>query len=137
VRRDALKTEVRNMRTKMRENLSKAKPGQFDVKQDAGGIADLEFLVQYWMLKWADRHPEIVIFSDNIRQLESLASGNLVPQAQVDFLVDTYRRYRERLHRRSLAGEGNVVDEAEFVEERRGVVAIWAEVMTEDLGAGA
>jgi glutamate-ammonia-ligase adenylyltransferase len=134
VRRDALKTEVRNMRAKMRENLSKAKPGQFDVKQDAGGIADLEFLVQYWMLTWADRHPEIVIFSDNIRQLESLASGNLVPQRQVDFLVDTYRRYRERLHRRSLAGEGNVVDEGEFVAERRGVVAIWAEVMTEDLG---
>ncbi|HVF17633.1 MAG TPA: bifunctional [glutamate--ammonia ligase]-adenylyl-L-tyrosine phosphorylase/[glutamate--ammonia-ligase] adenylyltransferase, partial [Steroidobacteraceae bacterium] len=132
VRRDALKTEVRNMRAKMRENLSKAKQGQFDIKQDAGGVADLEFLVQYWMLKWADRYPEIVIFSDNIRQLESLASGNLVPQARVDFLVDTYRRYRERLHRLSLAGERNVVDESEFVDERRGVIEIWAEVMTED-----
>jgi glutamate-ammonia-ligase adenylyltransferase len=132
VRRDALKTEVRNMRAKMRENLSKAKPGQFDIKQDAGGVADLEFLVQYWMLKWADRYPEIVIFSDNIRQLESLASGNLVPQARVDFLVNTYRRYRERLHRLSLAGERNVVDDSEFVDERRGVVEIWAEVMIED-----
>jgi len=133
VRRDALKAEVRNMRAKMRENLSKAKPGQFDIKQDAGGVADLEFLVQFWMLKWADRYPEIVIFSDNIRQLESLASGNLVPQSRVDFLVDTYRRYRERLHRLSLAGEKNVVDDSEFVAERRGVVEIWAEVMTEDL----
>jgi [glutamine synthetase] adenylyltransferase / [glutamine synthetase]-adenylyl-L-tyrosine phosphorylase len=132
VRRDALKTEVRNMRAKMRENLSKAKQGQFDIKQDAGGVADLEFLVQYWMLKWADRYPEIVIFSDNIRQLESLASGNLVPQARVDFLVDTYRRYRERLHRLSLAGERNVVDESEFVDERRGVIEIGAEVMAED-----
>jgi len=133
VRRDALKAEVRNMRAKMRENLSKAQPGQFDIKQDAGGVADLEFLVQFWMLKWADRYPEIVIFSDNIRQLESLASGNLVPQARVDFLVDTYRRYRERLHRLSLAGERNVVDDTEFMVERRGVVEIWAEVMTEDL----
>jgi [glutamine synthetase] adenylyltransferase / [glutamine synthetase]-adenylyl-L-tyrosine phosphorylase len=132
VRRDALKTEVRNMRAKMRENLSKAKPGQFDLKQDAGGVADLEFLVQYWMLKWADRYPEIVIFSDNIRQLESLASGNLVPQARVDFLVNTYRHYRERLHRLSLAGASNVVDAAEFVDERRGVVEIWAEVMVEE-----
>jgi glutamate-ammonia-ligase adenylyltransferase len=111
--------------------LSKAKAGQFDVKQDAGGVADIEFLVQYWMLQWADRYPEIVIFSDNIRQLESLASGNLVPQSRVDFLVDTYRRYRERLHRRSLAGEGNVVPADEFVAERKGVVDIWAEVMQE------
>jgi len=131
VRRGALKAEVRNMRAKMRENLSKAKPGQFDIKQDAGGVADLEFLVQYWMLTWADGYPEIVIFSDNIRQLESLASGNLVPQSRVDFLVDTYRRYRERLHRLSLAGEGNVVAASEFVAERKGVMEIWGEVMQE------
>lgn len=131
VRRGDLKQEVREMRAKMRDNLSKAKPGQFDVKQDAGGIADLEFLVQYWMLKWADRYPEIVTFSDNIRQLESLASGNLVPQSRVDFLVNTYRRYRERLHHLSLNGAKNIVDASEFVDERRGVMAVWEEVMGE------
>lgn len=131
VRRGNLKQEVRNMRAKMRENLSKAKPGQFDLKQDAGGIADLEFLVQYWMLQWADRYPEIVIFSDNIRQLESLASGNLVAQSRVDFLVNTYRSYRARLHHLSLNGAKNVVDAAEFVDERRGVIGIWEEVMGE------
>jgi glutamate-ammonia-ligase adenylyltransferase len=129
VRRGDLKEEVRSMRAKMRDNLSKAKPGQFDLKQDAGGIADLEFLVQYWMLKWAHRYPQIVIFSDNIRQLESLASGDLVPQSRVDFLVRTYRRYRERMHRLALNGDGSVVDAAEFVDERRGVMEIWAEVM--------
>ena len=137
VRRDALKTEVRSMRTKMRESLSKAKPGQFDIKQDAGGVADLEFLVQFWMLKWADRYPQIVIFSDNIRQLESLASGGLVAQDRVDFLVDTYRRYRERSHRRALAGEGNVVPAEEFVAERKGVIAIWEEVMAENEGGNS
>ena len=57
------------------------------MKQDAGGIADLEFLTQYWVLYWADRHPELVTFSDNIRQLESLASGALMPQELVDFLT--------------------------------------------------
>src|SRR5690606_15903048 len=122
---------VRNMRAKMRDNLSKAGAGQFDLKQDAGGVADLEFLVQYWMLKWADRYPEIVIFSDNIRQLESLASGNLVSQQRVDFLVNTYRRYRERLHHLSLNGAKNIVDASEFVAERRGVIEIWEEVMGE------
>jgi glutamate-ammonia-ligase adenylyltransferase len=129
VRRGDLRKEVRDMRAKMRDNLSKARPGQFDLKQDAGGIADLEFLVQYWMLKWADRYPQIVIFSDNIRQLESLASGNLVPQSRVDFLVGTYRRYRERLHHLALEGADNVIDAAEFADERRGVIAIWDEVM--------
>jgi [glutamine synthetase] adenylyltransferase / [glutamine synthetase]-adenylyl-L-tyrosine phosphorylase len=131
VRRDGLKDEVRKMRERMRENLSKARAGQVDLKQDAGGVADIEFLVQYWMLHWADRYPEIVTFSDNIRQLESLASGNLVPQGRVDFLVDTYRKYRQRLHRLSLDGSKNVVGEHEFAAERRGVVELWQEVMRE------
>lgn len=131
VRRDDLKDEVRKMRERMRENLSKARAGQFDLKQDAGGVADLEFLVQFWMLKWADRYPEIVTFSDNIRQLESLASGDLVPQSRVDFLVDTYRQYRQRLHRLTLDGAKNVVSDSEFVAERRGVVEVWQEVMRE------
>jgi glutamate-ammonia-ligase adenylyltransferase len=132
VRREGLRDEVRKMRERMRENLSKAKPGQFDVKQDAGGVADLEFLVQFWMLKWAERYPETVTFSDNIRQLETLASGNLVPQDRVDFLVNTYRKYRQRLHRLSLDGAGKVVSEDEFHEERRGVIAVWDEVMAQE-----
>ncbi|MEY4933071.1 MAG: hypothetical protein RLZZ403_1391, partial [Pseudomonadota bacterium] len=65
VRRDTLQEEVRNMRARMRNELSRAKAGQVDLKQDAGGIADIEFLTQYWMLKWADRYPEIIYFSDN------------------------------------------------------------------------
>ncbi len=129
VKRDGLKEAVRNMRARMRENLSKAKAGQVDLKQDPGGIADIEFLVQFWMLTWADRFPEIVTFSDNIRQLESLASGNLVPQSTVDFLVDTYRKYRHRLHRLSLDGEKNIVGGEEFVAERRGVIELWEREM--------
>lgn len=129
VKRDDLREAVRSMRERMRENLSKAREGQFDLKQDPGGVADLEFLVQFWMLKWADRYPEIVTFSDNIRQLESLASGNLVPQERVDFLVDTYRKYRHRLHRLSLEGGKNVVGADEFKSERAGVIEIWEEAM--------
>ena len=125
VKREGLRDEVRQMRERMRENLSKAREGQVDLKQDPGGIADLEFLVQFWMLKWADRYPEIVTFSDNIRQLESLASGAIVPQDRVDFLVATYRAYRQRLHRLSLDGTKNVVGDDEFVAERRGVLEVW------------
>jgi len=131
VRRDTLQEEVRNMRARMRNELSRAKAGQVDLKQDAGGIADIEFLTQYWMLKWADRYPEIIHFSDNIRQLESLASGNLVPQSDVDFLTSTYRKYRERMHHLSLDEGGGIIDATEFVEERKRVVEMWKSVMGE------
>lgn len=129
VKRDSLREEVRKMRQRMRDELSRAKPGQFDMKQDAGGIADIEFLVQYWMLKWADAYPPIILFTDNIRQLESLASGNIVPQEEVDFLTSTYRKYRECIHHLSLADEEEVIAADRFVDERQTVVALWQREM--------
>ena len=48
VRRDTLRADVVEMRRACAASCRSAGPGQFDIKQDAGGIADIEFLVQYW-----------------------------------------------------------------------------------------
>jgi glutamate-ammonia-ligase adenylyltransferase len=129
VRRDTLREDVRAMRERMRAELAHAAPGQFDLKRDAGGITDIEFLAQYWTLLWAERYPELVTFSDNIRQLESLASADLVPQATVDVLTAAYRSYRQRLHHLSLESEASVVPDSEFAGERAAVSAIWNDVL--------
>jgi glutamate-ammonia-ligase adenylyltransferase len=125
VRRDTLREDVRAMRERMRAELSKPRPGEFDLKRDAGGITDIEFLAQYWTLLWAERYPDLVTYSDNIRQLESLASIDLVPQATVDVLTGAYRAYRQRLHHLSLEAEASLVPDAEFAAERAAVSAIW------------
>jgi glutamate-ammonia-ligase adenylyltransferase len=129
VKRETLRTEVRNMRERMRKELSKGTAGQFDIKQDAGGVADIEFLAQYWALRWAKDYPPVVLFSDTIRQLESVASADLVPQATVDELTAAYRAFRGRSHHLSLAGAGAIVPESEFVAERAAVTRIWNEAM--------
>jgi glutamate-ammonia-ligase adenylyltransferase len=135
VRRDKLRTEVRDMRVRMRRELSRAKAGSgmFDIKQDTGGTADIEFLAQYWALLHAKTHPPVVMFADTIRQLESVASADLVPQATVDVLTDAYRRYRERSHHRSLDGDEPVVAAEEFAATRAAVSAIWNATMEEPL----
>jgi glutamate-ammonia-ligase adenylyltransferase len=131
IRRDTLREDVRAMRERMRTELSGAGPGQFDLKQDAGGITDIEFLAQYWTLLWAERYPDLVTFSDIIRQLESLASADLVPQATVDVLTGAYRAYRQRLHHLSLEAADNVVSDLEFPSERAAVRATWQSVFGE------
>jgi len=130
VRRATLRDDVRTMRERMRGELSKSGPEQFDLKQDAGGITDIEFLAQYWTLHWAERYPELVTYSDNIRQLESLASADLVPQSTVDVLTGAYRAYRQRMHHLSLEAADNVVVSAdEFRETRVAVTEIWNATM--------
>jgi glutamate-ammonia-ligase adenylyltransferase len=131
VRRESLRDEVRSMRERMRRELSKAKAGQFDIKQDPGGVADIEFLAQYWALHWAKDYPPVALFSDTIRQLESVASADLVPQATVDVLTAAYRAYRTRTHRLSLEDRSPIVSAAEFAAERAAVTRIWDATFSE------
>jgi glutamate-ammonia-ligase adenylyltransferase len=125
VRRDTLRTEVRTMRERMRKELSRADESQFDIKQDAGGVADIEFLAQYWALRWAKEYSPLVMFSDTIRQLESVASADLVPQVTVDLLIVAYQAYRVRTHHLSLMSEKPIVASSEFTAERAAVTRIW------------
>jgi glutamate-ammonia-ligase adenylyltransferase len=128
VHRDTLRTDVREMRLRMRRELSKARAGQFDIKQDAGGIADIEFLVQYWVLAAANAHPELLTYTDNIRQLEGLAAVGVLDGARAQWLTDAYIGYRTVLHHLSLEGQGDrVVEAAPYAETRAGVVEIWRE----------
>ena len=129
VRRHTLQQEVRHMRNRMRQELSRAKPGEFDLKQDPGGIADIEFLAQYWALSWAGAYPPVAMYSDTIRQLESVASADLVSHARIDILSSAYRDYRTCLHHRALDGKDAIIAADEFVAERSAIVAIWDEVM--------
>lgn len=125
VRRERLRDDVRQMRARMRNELSRAGAGQCDLKQDPGGIADVEFLAQYWALKWAQQYPPVAMFSDTIRQLESVASADLIPQATIDVLTHAYRSYRACLHHRALDGLGAVLPAETLAAERAAVLQIW------------
>jgi len=136
VRRDSLRGEVRSMRERMRRELSRGDADHFDIKQDPGGIADIEFLAQYWALRWAREYPPVVTFADTIRQLESVASADLVPQPSVDLLTAAYRAYRGRAHRLSLEGAAAIVPTAEFADTRAVVSALWQATLAEDSAGG-
>jgi glutamate-ammonia-ligase adenylyltransferase len=131
VRREDLREQVAQMRERMRRELADAKPGQFDLKQSRGGIADIEFLAQYWALRWAAEFPPVIYFPDTIRQLESVASAALVPQETVDVLVRAYQNYRLMAHRRALEGQGGALEAGVFESERAAVAAIWRDTMGE------
>jgi glutamate-ammonia-ligase adenylyltransferase len=136
VRRDTLREEVRRMRERMRRELSRGDTRRFDIKQDTGGIADIEFLAQYWALTWARDYPAVVMFSDTIRQLESVASADLVAQTDVDVLTSAYRAYRARIHRLSLDGAPAIVPAEEFADTRAAVTVLWDATLCAD-GQGA
>ncbi len=139
VRRETLRDDVRQMRERMRRELSRSGAGEFDLKQDAGGVADIEFLAQYFVLRWAGEHPPLATFADTIRALESVGSAALVDHGVIDGLVDAYRAYRRLNHRLSLEQAGPVVPAAPHAALRGWITAVWDAVMVrgEDLVPGA
>jgi glutamate-ammonia-ligase adenylyltransferase len=128
VARHKLREEVARMRRRMRSELSLAKAGEFDIKQDPGGIADIEFLVDYWVLAHSGEYPELVEFPDNIRQLEALERVALVPAERCRELKEAYLALRRRVHELALDEAGRVVPSEEFAAVRALVTGVWAEV---------
>lgn len=131
VKREQLAEDVRAMRARMRRELSKGGADRFDIKQDAGGLADLEFLVDYWVLRSAGDWPELVTYPDNVRQLEALERVGLITSALASELRAIYLAFRRRLHELALAGGGRVVEASEFRVERDRVRAVWERVLGE------
>jgi [glutamine synthetase] adenylyltransferase / [glutamine synthetase]-adenylyl-L-tyrosine phosphorylase len=128
VARGKLKEEVAKMRRRMRTELSLAKAGEFDVKQDPGGIADIEFLVDYWVLAHSHEFPELVEFPDNIRQLEALERVGLVSAERCRQMKQAYLTLRQRVHELALDEGARVVPNDELGEVRAFVTGVWAEV---------
>jgi glutamate-ammonia-ligase adenylyltransferase len=126
VRRDTLRADVLEMRLRMRRELSRSGARQFDIKQDAGGIADIEFLVQYWVLAAAQAHPELLTYTDNVRQLDGLAAVGVLDDATAAWLKEAYIGYRTVLHHLSLEAEGErVVAAAPYAQTRDRLRELW------------
>ncbi|AXI59406.1 bifunctional [glutamate--ammonia ligase]-adenylyl-L-tyrosine phosphorylase/[glutamate--ammonia-ligase] adenylyltransferase [Pseudomonas kribbensis] len=135
-----LQQEVSEMRAKMRDNLGSKSTAAgtganafdaaapFDLKQDAGGIVDIEFMVQYAALAWSQSHPPLLRWTDNIRILEELEHEGLMPVEDASLLREAYKAYRSAAHRQALQKDAGVIPGDQFADERRQVMRIWREL---------
>ncbi|MGD8308077.1 MAG: bifunctional [glutamate--ammonia ligase]-adenylyl-L-tyrosine phosphorylase/[glutamate--ammonia-ligase] adenylyltransferase, partial [Chromatiales bacterium] len=126
---EALRRDVREMRDKMRNQLDKSGPGVLDLKQGPGGIADIEFMVQFSVLRWAHEFPDLVDVPDNIRLLEGLARHRLLEGDAAQRLADAYRAFRAVSHRQTLQELPGLMPEDQLAEERGWVRTAWSAIM--------
>jgi glutamate-ammonia-ligase adenylyltransferase len=99
---DSLHADVRDMRRRMRREHSRPEPGVFDLKQDPGGIVDIEFLVQYLVLRHAHRHPQLARWTDNVRLIQTLIGTQVLDEYTAHVLKHAYLIYRAAAHQLSL-----------------------------------
>ncbi|USE00191.1 bifunctional [glutamate--ammonia ligase]-adenylyl-L-tyrosine phosphorylase/[glutamate--ammonia-ligase] adenylyltransferase [Vibrio sp. SCSIO 43133] len=120
-----LKQQVVDMREKMRDHLGGKKAGRFMLKQDAGGITDIEFLAQYLVLQYSHDKPKLTRWSDNVRIFESMMSQGVMEEEQAMALTHAYTTLRDEIHHRNLLNLDADVDDSKFTQEKAIVVEAW------------
>ncbi len=127
--RELLRKEVREMREKMRESLLSKTSQQFDLKQGVGGIADIEFIVQFLVLSGELNDHDSLVFTDNIRLLDGLAQVGALSKDESSLLADAYRVYRRKAHQLALQEKSARVDASQFIEYREKVTESWKRII--------
>ena len=124
-----LRREVIEMRNKMRSHLDRSGEDRFDLKQGVGGMVDIEFIVQFGSLAFANRCPEEFRWTDNLRLLDALDKVGWLTVETAEFLQRTYLAYRARGHTLALQEQPALVPVSEFSEERRQVQRLWQQLI--------
>jgi len=127
----ALKKDVVEMRERMRKELVRSQAGYFDLKQGEGGIADIEFMVQYMVLASAASYNGLATYSDNIRILDAIAENGLMDPEECGDLADIYRALRKDIHKFALKEVAAMVPESSVDKQRHRVCDIWNKYMME------
>ncbi len=124
--------ELRDAIVDMRRRVGDSASAAVDLKRAAGGIVDIEFMVQYLVLAWAAEHPSLADWTDNVRILESAATVGLLDSETAVALKDAYLALRSERHREAL----DIPDDgrAREVLERNVTLirAQWSRLLTPD-----
>lgn len=131
-----LRDEVLTMRRKMRD--AHADKGEdFELKHDAGGLVDVEFMIQYLVLGNAHQHPELARNLGNIALLRMCGELGLIPPELAEQCSDSYRLLRRLQHRQRLNDQHSRAKMAEVSAVREPVLALWKIIFGEESSRSA
>jgi glutamate-ammonia-ligase adenylyltransferase len=128
---DHLRTEILEMRRKVHAGHPNAS-GVFDLKHDAGGMVDIEFMVQFLVLANSHQYPQLISNLGNIALLRIAGELGLIPAREAELVGNAYRLLRALQHRLRLDGAEKTriaIDEnPEMMAARDAVLELWQKI---------
>ena len=128
---DHLRNEIVEMRRKVHEGHPNP-TNDFDLKHDAGGMVDIEFIVQFLVLAYSHQHPQLIGNLGNIALLRIAAEVGLIETDIAKAIGDAYRLLRARQHRLRLDGAEktriHLSNESDLLVARDNVSLLWKRV---------
>ena len=126
----ALLAEVLKMRRKMRDAYPN-RSALFDLKHNEGGMIDIEFIVQYLVLRHAAQYGQLTANAGNIALLRLAGELGLIDAALGLAVADAYRAMRRLQHQLRLQGQDNArIDPAQVAQHSVKVMALWSTIFS-------
>lgn len=128
----ALIAQITEMRQKMRLAHPKIADESigFDIKHEKGAIVDIEFMIQYAVLAWSSKFPQLCVFSDNYRVLGILGDCGLVTQEEVTSIQNAYLIFRAATHFQALGGQLDASAFQKLEHSRQQVISLWDKLLS-------
>lgn len=117
--------EVVAMREKMRQHLAN-KSAEFDIKQDAGGLVDIEFMTQAGVLIYAEENADCIKHTATLRLINELTMVDWYSTDEAKDIADAYRYFRKLKNWQTLQCDADV---SEVPKHRDKVIAVWDRLM--------
>lgn len=99
---EQLRDEILDMRRKMRENLDKSTDVRLDLKQGRNGMVDIEFLIQYWVLRSVTKCPQMLDETSMLGFLKVLTENGLIDQDKAEIVLGRYQWLRQQANEMAL-----------------------------------
>ena len=110
-----LKDEIFKMRQKMYSQHN-AKEKSFDLKNDKGGLVDIEFLVQFFVLMYSTKYPNLLSNTGNLALINALEGYKLIESKESILLKRAYLLYRQEIHKLALNNQTNSFVDRQLME---------------------
>ena len=128
-----LKRDIIEMREKM---FATHPPVDDNVKYARGGVVDVEFIVQYWVLSQSHAAPELLENYGNIALLNMAAQRGLIDADLAEQCRAAYRHYRQQQHNKNLRDWQRAAVDSELLAHYEHVKTLWAQVFGEPVKMG-
>ena len=120
-----LSREILNMRQKMHEaHINRS--DLFDLKHDAGGMIDIEFIVQHLVLRYSHQFPQLTANIGNIALLKRCGELGLIDTQLAEQTSIAYRWFRKLQHGIRLQGEDRArISHDKIMQEAESTKRLW------------
>ena len=122
---DALAQAVIDMRRRTIDSNCRSTAERFDLKLDKGGLVDIEFLVQFWVLRWAAAYPVLIEPRDNRSITMKLIDLGCLDPDTGKRLIQILDRYLTTENRLKLEEKVPLIAQSDLVGERNWIQTLW------------